>query len=35
MDFGEDGLDGLRFGGELYGEVTFELIDELRDDVRL
>lgn len=35
VDFGENGVDGLGFGGKLHGEVAFELIDELRDDVRL
>ena len=35
VDFGEDGVDRLGFGGELHGEVAFELVDELWDDVRL
>lgn len=35
MDFGENGVDGLSFRGELYGEMGFELVDELGDDVRL
>ena len=28
-------MNGFTFRGELNGEVAFELVDELRDDVRL
>lgn len=35
VDFGENRVNGLCFRGELHGEVAFELINELGDNVRL